>query len=196
MPLEHITDHAERAIARLPTQFRKPRIESLVRALCRPMQEVEDMFWDLLTKRGLNTAVGVHLDNLGRIVGQLRGGLSDDSYRTRIRVRIALNKGSGTPNDLLKIFRLLVPAPQAVTLLEQFPAAFVMRVGDVLPVVAADLAAILQSAKVAGVRAVLEYSLASDSDSFTFDGTGPGKGWGTVSDPSIGGRLASAVEKP
>jgi hypothetical protein len=172
MPLDHITDHAERAIARLPAQFRLPRIESFVRALCSEVQVLEDVFWDLYTLRRIDVAVGAQLDTLGRIVGQLRGGLDDTSYRVRIRVRIILNKASGTPNDVLRIFALLVGA-QVRVLREEFPAAFTLRIVEALPIPVDDAAAILQAAKPVGVRALLEWVECADGEALHFD-SGPG----------------------
>lgn len=55
-------------------------------------------------------ASGIHLDRLGKIVGELRQGRADDPYAAAIRVRILSNRSEGTPDDLLAIARLLLKA--------------------------------------------------------------------------------------
>lgn len=195
--MDHVTDHADRAIARLVQQLQgKPRLASLLRAFVGEVQAVEDALWQVLEQRLLDTAVGAQLDLLGRVVGRARQGMSDESYRTHLRVQIRLNLGSGTGNDILGTFALLVGDATRLQLVEQFPAAFVLRVADTLPVAVADAASILQAAKAAGVRAILEYSLFPSSDTFTPDGGSSAMGWGDATDPSVGGKFAGAVETP
>lgn len=51
-------------------------------------------------------APGVWLDNLGRIVGEPRRGRGDYEHRRGLRVRVLVNRSSGTPAELAKIARL------------------------------------------------------------------------------------------
>lgn len=51
-------------------------------------------------------AEGVWLDNLGRIVGEARRGRGDYEYRRGLRVRVLVNRSSGTAPELAKIARL------------------------------------------------------------------------------------------
>ena len=67
-----------------------------------------------LQQRVVGVAVGAQLDVLGRIVGEARLGDPDANYRLRIKAGILLNVSSGTPEELLAIFRLLtsdLPSP-------------------------------------------------------------------------------------
>src|SRR5512133_111299 len=101
----HITDHGDRAAARLLQQYRDgASIPALVRALSGGLQQVEDVLWDIRLRRAVSAAEGVQLDVLGRIVGQPREGRTDAVYRIWILARVRLNKGSGRPEDLLGVF--------------------------------------------------------------------------------------------
>lgn len=173
--LEHVTDHEDRALARLIQQLKgKPRLEGLLRAFVSEVQAVEDALWQVFDQRLLDNAVGAQLDLLGRVVGRERAGMDDDSYRTHLRVQIRLNLGSGTARDVLETFALLVNADLSrLELEEQYPAAFVLRVLGALPVTVDDAADILGRAKAAGVRALLEWREGSEAVAFRFD-AGPG----------------------
>lgn len=50
----------------------KPKLESFVRALYKPMNGLESAFKQLLEERWLDTAYGAQLDGIGDIVGQSR----------------------------------------------------------------------------------------------------------------------------
>jgi hypothetical protein len=51
-------------------------------------------------------APGVWLDNLGRIMGEPRRGRGDYEHRRGLRVRVLVNRSSGTPAELARIARL------------------------------------------------------------------------------------------
>lgn len=169
----HILDHAARAVARLKEQFKsKEGVESLLNSLAEPAQGVEDALWQLYTERSIDVAVGVQLDALGAIVGQERGGMTDDDYRRHVRARIAANRSSGTVEDVIRVLVLVVNDEDAVIEIDpQPPAAYVARVNGVAvdPTVAAIASDFLYDATSAGVRPILEYSENEPADTFTFD---------------------------
>lgn len=123
-----LVDHAEAALARLPQQFLgKPKIELLVRALSEPIQRFEEVAFDVLTKRWVDTAEGAQLEVVGRKVGQPRTDASqdDDIYRRFIRARIATNRSSGTLRDLIKVTRLVIDSPGTTVTIRDRPPATV-----------------------------------------------------------------------
>lgn len=160
-----ILTHTDQALARLCQQFvGQPNIAALLTALTGTVQDVETALWQLLTERSVDTAVGVHLDAIGAIVGQDRNGLIDEDYRRYVRARIATNKSRGTIGDVLRIANLVLNDPAAYLEIDnQGAAAYVLRVNDVT--ITDDLADImidfLRDATAAGVRAILEYHTAS-----------------------------------
>ena len=184
--MQLILDHPDRAVARLATQLRgKPRMEGLVRALALQAQEVEDATWPMFLET-IETSEGVQLDRLGHLVGQTRGGRTDGALRIWIKARVLLNRSSGSAEQILALFSALT-ATTGVPLVneEQFPAAFVLRALGPLaePRAFAD---VLHTAKLGGVRAILEYLHTPPVAAFSFAG-GPGLGFNA-------GAIASAIE--
>lgn len=109
--LVHIADHGDVGVARLPSRFRRPVIESFIRSLCSGVQLAEDLAWFMLSDGMLDTAQGAALDQWGELVGEQRLGLADADYRRFIEARMLVNRANpGTPNELLAIWRL-VTAP-------------------------------------------------------------------------------------
>lgn len=167
-----VPDHVLEAIARLPKQFRKPRIEDLLRCFVGPSQAIESAAWQLLTQRFITTAIGAELDRIGRIVGQSRDGLGDDDYRRFIRARVAAHRSRGTTEDLIKIASLvLLDEADDVTIqvVTQGPAAVqVTLAGDALTdSVAAIVVSFLRDAVAAGVRLILVTLPGADGALFT-----------------------------
>lgn len=136
-------------------------IVKLLSALIAPAQDLENTFQQLRTMRNVDTAEGVQLDVLGRLVGQGRGGMDDDTYRRMIRARISVNRSKGTIRDAITVAILVVDDDDANIVVDnQGHAAFVLRVDDApLPdSVANILIGMLRDTVAAGVRVILEWS--------------------------------------
>ncbi len=158
-------------------------ITKFLSAIMASVQDVEDALQQLLTERAVDTAVGVQLDALGRIVGQERGAMSDDDYRRHVRARIAANNSEGLIRDILDVATLVIYDDDATFEIDvQGVATYVLRVNDVATTDAIGniLHAFLVDATAAGVRPVLEYNTAEPGDWFTFD-DGPGWDVGVLS---------------
>ena len=197
--IARVEDHCADGLALLLQQFKdKPRLAAVLCALLTPIQELEDAAWQLLTERDLDSAVGVQLDVLGRLVDEPRDGRADDQYRPFIRARILINRSNGLPEEVLTIVRVALGASIEVHLREHFPAAFTVEVVGAIPLTPASLLRLLQQAKAGGVRVLLEYSLIPDDETFAF-ATGatpeidPGRGFGSTLDATIGGGLAGVT---
>lgn len=103
-----IKDHKEQATNRILYQFiEKPNLLSLLSGWMKGVQTTEESLFDLLNERSIDTAIGTQLDNVGKIVGAIRGGRSDSSFREFIKLKILINTSEGTPNDLLEILSLI-----------------------------------------------------------------------------------------
>lgn len=173
MSLAQITDHTDRAVARLPSQFREsPVFVALMRAFAGPGQGVEDALWALLVLRDIINGTGATLDGIGDLVGQPRNGQLDDQYRRYILTRILVNRSTGVTRDLIRVTRAAL-APETALRVQvdrQGIASAVVRVLEyVTPDVAADdLIAFLRDATKAGVRVLLETLVELEDTSFTF----------------------------
>jgi hypothetical protein len=136
-------------------------ITLLLRAIVGSVQTLEDAFQQLLTERGVDTAVGAQLDVLGRIVGQERAGMLDDDYRRLVRARISVNRSKGTIADVISVADLIVDDVLASLVVDnQGMAALVLRVEDqpLTDAVAELLIPMLRNTVSAGVRIILEWS--------------------------------------
>ena len=115
--------HRELGLGRLLAQYRgdQPRLQGALGAFLDGLQSIEDVAFEVLVGRWPLTAVGVQLDNLGGIVGQLRGDLTDDEYRVFILGRIFVNKATGTIPDFVELLPILGCGPSELR--DMYPAA-------------------------------------------------------------------------
>lgn len=171
-------------------------ITKLLRALVGPFQKLEDTIQTLLVQRNVNLAIGVQLDQLGKLVGEPRDGVTDDEvYRRYVRARIAVNKSDGQPETIYRIARLVLGVTTHTLEIEnQGNASYLLRVaGGVLAWPVAELlVSYVSQATSAGVRVTVEFSLIDDTLLFAFDG-GTGLGFGDTNNSAIGGALASVI---
>lgn len=189
---DKIVDHADDAVSRLIEQYRdKPNIVALVKISGRRAQKLEDELWKVYTERWLETSAGAQLDALGKLVGQPRMYFADTDYRLNLKARIRLNKGSGTIEDLLTIFKLVTPEGTGIEFTPRYPAGFRLQLNTsgFNSSTVALLLSFLRAARGGGIYGVLHWITGTEADTFTFSG-GAGLGFGSASDASIGGKLA------
>lgn len=155
-----ITNHFQRAISLLASQFRKNKpdgsltnFQKLIQALVEPAQEIENVNWELKTERWLNTAIGTQLDGLGQIIGIARNpGESDEDYRERLQFQIFINSSKGTPEDVIRIIEFLTKSDRIIYH-ETYPAAFQLETdGLVFPTPPNELVTAIKNASPAGVN--------------------------------------------
>lgn len=137
-----------------------PNLNAFLAALLRPLQDLENVFFDVIRARFLGHATGVQLDAIGRLVGEARlGRLVDADFRRAIRLRILVNGSSGRPEDLISITRAWLGDETAIVNYYDLPQASGAG-GNCLIVIpgwtpdSGELHAFLQAACPAGVRLV------------------------------------------
>lgn len=146
------------------------------------------------TLRYLPNAQGAQLDVIGIIVGEPRPpGTSDADYINLIYGRIKINTSQGQPEYAIQTFQLFTGAPQVI--LYEGRGCVLLESIWVPPNQAAvdSLINILLEVLPAGVRAdgIVAYD---PTDAFAYAGTLPGQGYGTVSDPSVGGKYPTLYQ--
>lgn len=173
--MTRLLTHSVDAGRMLLTQFRgRPRIEAVAEAVGERAQGVEDVLWQVLTLRSLDSATGAQLDGIGAVIGEARQGRIDDVYRLYLRARIRLNISSGTGEDLLAILGLVLAGANRVRLVQTPPASLFVELTGALVDPATDVASIVGAAISAGVRVQLIYNLVGDDVTFAFaDGDTP-----------------------
>ena len=102
-------DHIAEAKKKLLYQFQdKKRINIILNAITKQLNDIEDTFEDMKTKRGLNNAVGKQLDIIGKYKNVDRQGLVDEEYRQAIRNQIAVDSSKGLCVDALLAAKIIL----------------------------------------------------------------------------------------
>lgn len=154
-----------------------------------PIQDIEDALAGMNTLRMLATATGVNLDNLGQIIGLARTpGDSDDLYRQKLYAEIKLNTSEGQPEAVIQTYQLFTSA--TLVLLYEGNYAGVLLESEYIPPdqeTADLLLRIVGQVLPAGVRA--EGLVGFDAtEAFAYAGTLSGLGYGSVGNPTQGGK--------
>lgn len=196
MTLEHNPNHAEHGVLKFAAPFwGKPRWAALFVAIARQIQELEDVFWDILEKRTIENATGVQLAILGKLVGQIDPGLGEDIFRNLIRVRIRINRSRATRDDLIEVLQLLGIASEDRTL-AAVGSAFRLDMYTEPPLPTALMHSVLSEALAAGVGLHIVYpgdGFAYSDNTATVSAKAPawpdqataGTGWAGAVGPSL-----------
>lgn len=175
LTLDHVTDYLARARARYLEQYKdKANFDALASVFVAKLQEIEDAFWQLYEERTLDSAVGVQLDVLGRILNIARGPYGDEDYRAILRAQVKLLKSSGTINQLIEIVGLASQGAD-VSVIESFPAALTVQVSGVTTsdAFASLLARFVRAGRAGAVYGLLEYHPQALENTAIFDSTDP-----------------------
>lgn len=123
MSITKITDHAERAKARLPEQFNDAtNLLALLDLIGSRYQSIEDVTDELRLNRFISTATGMQLDNAGTILNTAREvGEADGIYRSRIFAATSQLEKSGEVESLIELYNFLL-TPVLVRYQEIYPA--------------------------------------------------------------------------
>lgn len=151
-------------------------ISKFLTAICQTgVQPLVDCLNQLYAQRSISTAVGANLDVIGRIVGQPRNGLDDDTYRRYCRANIFAHRSRGTAEDLLRVADLIVFEDAATYDIQPGGVATVVVTIEGFAVTD-DLARVvftfLQRSASIGIRVLLQY-VNQLTPVFQFD-AGPG----------------------
>lgn len=186
--LVKITDHEQRALDRLISQFKgKINIENVIKIFTPQIQELENMFFDLLEKRYLSIAEGAQLDEIGEILNQGRNGLNDDDYRVILYNKIAEYNSEGTAEDIIGIFKI-VSGSEKVVLEDLGIAGFAITGINANPIIVeSSIIDSVKNAKIAGVK--VRYIVLTDDDTFGFQGSADSEGFGV-------GKFARLIYNP
>lgn len=167
----YISDWPARLRTRLYTQFRDKATWLLWidEVLGPQLQDLEDSLQSLAGLLDIDNSVGVQLDNIGRIVGQLRFGLDDATYRIYLKARIRANLSTGTPEDLYSVFLALLGAGASMVYRPGRNKNFYLEINTPITDAQAEAGlSFLRAAKEAAARAILEWQEFEDDLMFVF----------------------------
>lgn len=192
--IEMITDHLDRAKARLREQYRhKLNIEAIIIALTQGLQELEEVLYGMATNRSLYDAEGYQLDLLGGILDSERGGLSDTLYRIKLLAKIGQNVSQGTGEDVINVYKLLMRS-RYIQMDEFYPAGFNLTAVGSDPIGEIDdIKEAVKKTKAAGVRINL-FVVSGDTPFVFLEDTDPlGQGFSDLNNPAVGGVFATII---
>lgn len=183
MGIEAKTDYVEEATETLlpshPFGATGERLKAVLAAFVAQIQAIEDDAIAIAAQRDyrdLELIEGVHLDTLGKRIGQPRWGRADADYRVLLACRIIANNSRGTPEPLLEVFALLTGG-STIEYTQQGSACFRLRW---TVVTASDapteraMAAFVEAMAPSGVEYALIEIVSSLSPVFAFDTVGAG----------------------
>lgn len=176
--------------------------ERFLAALVFPLQTAEDTEQQVRLGLTVDSAIGVQLTMIGKIVGVDRNGVTDDEiFRRHVRAQIATNSSDGLIEDLITVASLIVYDEDASFVIDNHGiAALTMSVEGVSVTYAISelLMTFLRRAVAGGVRLILETQDHDDSEAFAFDsfvgGGGIGRGFEDYAETGLGGKLGNALE--
>lgn len=204
MPLTQELDHEGKGVARFLDIFKdKVKFAALLKTYLRQIQDLEDATHEVILERFLDNAVGVQLDIIGKLVGRPRGSqVADTDYKQALAVQIRINRSSGTPEDVLDVLRLSVPAGDVITLRELFPARLLLEDETTITFDPNLVLESLRSAKSGGVALQFKYTTNAAGTDYTLSDAAvsgdetsatQGLGDGDGSNPATGGRYVSVI---
>lgn len=166
-----------------------PLLDGLLQTAVVEVQEVEDVLFQLLLQRSVDTAVGAQLDTLGAIVGIDREGRSNTEYRQSILVQIQINNTGGQEAALAALLEDLVN-PVTIDIVEVFPAGLDIAIDETG--VTIGTIQLLRRAVAATVE--LQFAQVDPGETpFAFDGASFGDGFGNLVTPTDGGVFAYVI---
>lgn len=189
-----ITNHVEKALERLFYQYgdKAVNIRAILSSIVEQVQLIEYTQYELYVRLFIEVLQGTQLDNLGDQVGLPRGGLGDDEYRRRLRTKIVINTSRGLLEEMYSFILLLAYGRTGMLRIDEvYPAGF--QLSTSIPFTDEELQFIkasISSVKGIGIEFVGFTIIPDLDDAFRFD---VGLGFGTDTDPSLGGKFAKLV---
>ena len=167
----YIFDHVDRAIDMIVTRLKKPRITGFIITAAYEIEQLEDTLWQMIAERLLATAVGVNLDQYGKLVGEPRNGLTDGDYRAFIEARILSNLSNGEVNRLTQILSVIGRSIGPVIYHPLYPAGMWFSYPTSSPSDATTAARIVtQMTEVAPAGVEVAYIVETTETPFAYDG--------------------------
>ncbi len=203
IPITQITDHGTQGKARLPGFLANAaNFKAFLDVLINPYQDIENLFIELLNEVSLDTAVGVQLDVVGRILNTSRASSTepDEEYRTRLRGAAAKLARSGEVETLITVWNEIWQAVK--TIVTEYQPATIELAAEVttdpddadffaaaLGSIEAAMAGCVQLIPLIGITNLFIWGAEADAN---FNGNLPGNvnnGWGSESDADINGNI-------
>jgi hypothetical protein len=155
-----------------------PNLKAVITSYAEQIQDLEDDVRDLIEQILIPNAVGVQLDRIGKVIGQLRWGRIDADYRRLLLARIAANSSDSTPEAQIAVVIALFPdyvAPVVYSIPGNAVFALAYELSGASSQADRDaLQDLLLSSAPAGVGFYVTETISSPSPAFQLDTAGAG----------------------
>lgn len=171
-------DHGSWAVDKMTQALRKPRAEAVMRALVKPLDEIEGVLFKFFELMDPDAQTGHPLERIGKLVGVLREGMGDSEYRVRIKAKIRMGLSRGTVNDIIEVVQLLLAddPSQRIELREGDPGEFMLTLWGATPNGLA-VAHVVDEMRLCGTYGQTRWMPAGPAGVFTLGGSA-GQGFG------------------
>lgn len=176
MSLTFKTNHVTEGISYLLEQFKGlTNWPKVLTAFLDQIQDLEDMFADLINITNVDESEGDQQDVIGKIVGEERQGRSDANYTPFLKGRTLVNTSEGTSEDIIELLTVL-NTDTVVEFIRLPPAGYraYMLSAVTSEDIAEQYAVMMKEATLAGVWGQLLHSADIAADRFQFDTAGQG----------------------
>lgn len=132
-------DLSAAALELLLPQFKdKNTIESILKGVATPYQEIIDTGFDIVENYNLDTTNPAILNLIGKLLNVPRGIEDDENYRRLIKTQILINQSTGSSKTLIQTLDSIVGEGNYI-ITEQFPAEVSVRLYTQQEVLTADI---------------------------------------------------------
>lgn len=192
---DQILTHSDDAKNRQVWQYKgKENLDKIIEIHAERIQLLENVLYEVLTKRAISTGSGEQLDRLGEFLDVPRDGVSDGVYRINLSSAASKLRKAGQVEILLDTLRAVTEIDD-VSLLQVFPASLLMHVfvDDFTDIENQETVNTqMQKVKAAGIN--LDIGLQLNSSVFRFSdsllGGTAGEGFATTTTSEDGGTFA------
>lgn len=101
-------DFIQKGLDYLPESLKKNNIEKILDIGISRFEAIQEVLFNLATRRLLSQASGVYLDDIGARFQIFRNGLDDDAYRATLFIRTGEAQKHGTRSDIISVLQQLL----------------------------------------------------------------------------------------
>ena len=116
-----IPNITETSLNRLIANLDKESYHTFIEVFTKEIQEIVTSLEGILNSKNIDNNSGIWLDFIGNILGVQRGGRSDEDYRVAIKLKILINKASGTVSEIQDIVKSFTTSSH--TLVGKYPSS-------------------------------------------------------------------------
>lgn len=103
-------DQVVKGLSRNIDHLDKENFNKLLSLFLEQIQKLQEDTIEIADQKNIDTAQGVWLDWIGKILGEGRGGKNDLQYRSALKLKIGVNSADGTPNNIIDLTKQLTDA--------------------------------------------------------------------------------------